>query len=118
MNVFVKTDDDEILYNIEDETFTSWETFLEHVVKDFDKNKKSEDCHVTNIELTFYTRFSGWASSFVNDDLMDELHAYGWKTCHDENGKYVKDIDVDQVKAIVKKYAKNAVVEVIVDRLN
>jgi len=37
MNVFVKTDDDEILYNIEDETFTSWETFLEHVVKDFQK---------------------------------------------------------------------------------
>jgi hypothetical protein len=38
-------------------------------------------------------------------------------TCYNEDGEYVEDIDLNEVKTIVSKYVKNAIVEVVEDKL-
>jgi hypothetical protein len=67
-----------------------------------------------NIKLTFHSNYNGWSSSLNSTRLLEDLADYS-STCYNEDGEYVEDIDLDQVKTIVSKYVKNAVVEVVED---
>ena len=46
--------------------------------------------------------------------MVEDLLDYS-STCYNEDGEYVEDIDLDEVKTIVSKYVKNAIVEVVVE---
>ena len=71
----------------------------------------------TNVEVIFHSNYNGWTSTFENDDMLRDLTEYS-ASCYSEDGDYVEDIDVETVKAIVNKYAKNANVEVVEDTLS
>jgi len=49
--------------------------------------------------------------------MLEDLADYS-STCYNEDGEYVEDIDLDKVNAIVSKYVKNAIVEVVEDKLS
>ena len=70
-----------------------------------------------NITLTFHSNYNGWSSSLNSTRLLEDLTDYS-STCYNEDGEYVEDIDLDEVKTIVSKYVKNAIVEVVEDSLS
>jgi len=70
-----------------------------------------------NITLTFHSNYNSWSFSLNNTRLVEDLIDYS-STCYNEDGEYVEDIDLDQVKTIVSKYVKNAIVEVVEDRMS
>ena len=72
---------------------------------------------VMNIKLTFHSNYNGWSSSLNSTRLLEDL-ADCSSTCYNEDGEYVEDIDLDKVNAIVSKYVKNAIVEVVEDSLS
>ena len=73
--------------------------------------------NVTKIKLTFHSNYNGWSSSLNSTRLLEDLADYS-STCYNEDGEYVEDIDLDKVNAIVSKYVKNAIVEVVEDSLS
>ena len=73
--------------------------------------------NVTKIKLTFHSNYNGWSSSLNSTRLLEDLADYS-STCYNEDGEYVEDIDLDEVKTIVSKYVKNAIVEVVEDSLS
>jgi len=79
--------------------------------------KNSNILSVMNITLTFHSNYNGWSSSLNSTRLLEDLTDYS-STCYDEDGEYVEDIDLDEVKAIVSKYVKNAIVEIVEDKFS
>ncbi len=72
---------------------------------------------VMKIKLTFHSNYNGWSSYFNHNKMLEDLTNYS-SQCYNDEGEYVEDIDLDVVKAIVNKYVKNAIVEVVEDRLS